>query len=178
MQEENDISHQSLDNVEDEKSKAASAFPSDAGSGVQTGTCSHGVEDKGCGLGPEPCSVPWSTSAHERPSQCSLPLGDVDGDQGGEVLNEIKESQLSPSRVLSPAAKGGDCMETEKFSGAACEAGNERAEQDEDDLYSDSKPLPVELREINGDDVRARVISDHATFATFTFQNVLLYELD
>ncbi|XP_061072028.1 protein kintoun [Conger conger] len=172
-EEENDISHQSPDNVEDEKSKAASAVPSDLGSGVQTGTCSHEVE-----LRPGPCSVPWSTSAQEQPSQCSLPLGEVTGDQGGEVLREIKESQLSPSGGLSPAGEGGDCTEPEKFSRAACEAGNERAELDEDDLDLDSEPLPVALREVNGDDVRDRVISDHATSAAFTFQNVLLYELD
>ncbi|KAJ8341668.1 hypothetical protein SKAU_G00339590 [Synaphobranchus kaupii] len=179
-EEEADISHQSPDNVEDEQSKAASAAPPNLGSGVQTGTCSHGAEYKGpyCELGPEPRSVPWSASAKEQGSQCSLPLGDVTGEQGVQVPSEIRQSQPGPSRGLSPAAKGRDRTETDKFSAAAGEAEKARAELDEDDLPFDSKALPVVLTEINGDDLRAGVISDHTTSAAFSFQNSLLYELD
>ncbi|XP_035280976.1 protein kintoun [Anguilla anguilla] len=175
-EEEADISHQSPDNAQDEKSKAASAIPSNLGCGVQTGTCSHGAMYEGpcCELGPEPCSAPRSALARERRSQRSLPLGDVARDQGGQVLSEIRESQPGPSRGLSPTAKGGDCTETEKFSGAVGEAEEERVELDEDDVPFDNQPLPVVLREINGDEV----ISDHTTSAAFTFQNSLLYELD
>ncbi|KAJ8394239.1 hypothetical protein AAFF_G00048220 [Aldrovandia affinis] len=54
----------------------------------------------------------------------------------------------------------------------------ESAELDEDDLPVGSKPPPVVLREIGGENLRAEAISDHATSAAFSFQNALLYELD